>query len=244
MELKQDLEDFIRFSDDQNFKMMTSLSQNYIESSIIFSNSARLIESKDKYDDNDRSNHHAYVVGSILFSVLYLESTINEFFINIVEKTNLRSAIIEKYRDELTVFWRAGEKRSIFVKYDNALSILKCQKIEKGKIPCQDIDKFIRLLIKLRNYLVHYKPEWVELKGFENVELTLVDLDKELTELSLACKNPMYDNGFFPNKYLSYVTTHWAITNCIKFVDEFYTNLGMRDIYKDKIEELKKNYGV
>lgn len=242
MELKLVLEDCISLSDDQKLKVMTSLSQNYIQSSIIFSKNAQIIESQDLHDDNDRSNHHAFVVGSILFSVLYLEATINEFFINVVEKKNSGSVINDIDRDELTNYWTDDKinRQNILKKYNQALLIMRCPKMNKGVIPYKYIDK----LISLRNYLVHYKSEWVEVKEFENVKVTLVDLDRELTELSKFCKNSMYDKAFFPNKYLNYGFTYLAISNCLRFVDEFYSNLGIGDIYKDKIKDLIRKYGV
>lgn len=240
MELNLDLEDELRLEDDLSIKSMIFLSKSYLESAMIFSKNARLIEFKESLDYYDKSNYNANVVGSILFSVQYVESTINEFFINVADGLNFGSDIKFAKREKLIDYWSADKASSyrILEKYQTALNIMECKQFNESRNPFQNI----KSLISLRNYLVHYKPEWVELRENEKDSVRLTNLEKKLIRKFLVRKISGMENEYFPFKYLSYGCTDWAIANCIQFVQVFYNSMSIEDIYKDIIKEIRINY--
>jgi hypothetical protein len=242
MNFNLNIEDNLRIEDDLNIKTKIFFSKSYIESSMIFSRNAKVVESKESHDYFDKSNHHANVVGSILFSVLYLESTINEFYINIADRFNFGPDIKPINKEKIVKFWSTdkGSSYSILEKYQSALTFMECDKFIESKNPFQNV----KILISLRNYLVHYKPEWGEVKENENDSVELANLQKKLVGKFQIRNISGLENEYFPNKYLSYGCTNWVISNSIQFVNDFYENLGIEYIYKDIIKELKINYGA
>lgn len=84
-------------------------------------------------------------------------------------------------------------------------------KFAQGKSPFQGADA----LIKLRNALVHFKPEWHDEQ----------ELHKKI-ELRLKDKFPINPfigvNGvFFPQQCMSYGCTKWAVSTALMFMKDF-----------------------
>jgi len=172
------MKDILNLEDNLTLKSKFFFSKSYIESSMIFSKNACAVESKESDDYYDNSNHQANVISSILFSVLYLESTINEFYINVADGLNLGRNIKPEFRDKIIEFWQSDKLKScsILQKYQSALSFMDRNKFDENFNPFQNI----KILISLRNYLVHYKPEWVEMKENEDDVVQLANLEKKL----------------------------------------------------------------
>jgi len=102
----------------------------------------------------------AYVTGSILSSVAFLEATINEVYADAADgMLNARKLDAGDVR-RLGILWEteAFERRAgILEKLQVALTFADSQAFDAGVAPYQDA----RLLIKLRNFIVHAKPEWI-----------------------------------------------------------------------------------
>ncbi len=236
------MDEELNFKEGIHIKGMQYLAKNYIESSMIFSKNARLTELKETVDYYDKSNHLANVIGSVLFSVLYLESTINEFYINMTDYIDYKSDAKAKNKKIISEFWNSDKfvNYSILEKYQYALVLLDCDKFNEAINPFQNI----KILISLRNYLVHYRPEWIELKTDQTSKTQIVSLEKKMKG-KFDIKKIFYDdNDFFPNKYLVYSCTAWAISNSIQFVNDFYEKLDTEYIYKEIINELRSYYGA
>jgi len=236
------MNDELHFKEEIHIKAMQYLAKNYIESSMIFSRNARLTELKGTIDYYDKSNHLANVIGSVLFSVLYLESTINEFYINVTDHIDYKSDKKAKNKKIISEFWNSDKfvNYSILEKYQYALILMDCDKFNETVNPFQNI----KILISLRNYLVHYRPEWVELKTDQTDKIQIANLEKKLKGKFDIKKLSKGDNDFFPNKYIVFGCTDWAISNSIQFVNDFYNKLDLEYIYKEIISELKKYYGA
>jgi hypothetical protein len=237
-----DMNEEMNFTDEVSEKAIQYLAKNYIESSMIFSKNARLIELKENIDYYDKSNHLANAIGAVLFSVLYLESTINEFYINVIDYNDYKSDKRAKNKKIISEFWNSNKfvNFSILEKYQYALILLDCDKFDENKNPFQNI----KILISLRNYLVHYRPEWVELKTNPTDKTEIVNLEKKLKGKFEAKKLFQNDNDIFPNRYLVFSCTDWAISNCIQFVNDFYNKLDSEYIFSEIITELRKYYSA
>lgn len=235
------MNDELNFKEEFQIKAIQYLAKNYIESAMIFSRNARIAELKETIDYYDKSNHQANVVGSVLFSVLYLESTINEFYIKVTDYIDYKSDKKAKNKKIISEFWNSDKlvNFSILEKFQFALILMNCDKFDETINPFQNI----KILISLRNYLVHYRPEWVELKTYQNDKTQIVNLEKKLKGKFNTNKLAKVDNDYFPNKYLGYGCTEWAISNSIQFVYDFYNKLDSEYIYKEIIIELRRYYG-
>ena len=107
-----------------------------------------------------KAEYRSYSIGAIFSSVAFLESAINEFFVDVQNNPkgyDLPRLKIYKETCKILGLSVFGLKdKSILEKYDIAISLLKGQEIKRGFYPYQDVS----YLIHIRNKLIHYKPEW------------------------------------------------------------------------------------
>ena len=116
---------------------------------------------------------------------------------------------------------------SILKKYEIALTLTGKSSFDKGSNPAQNIAS----LIQLRNYLMHFEPEWIEIQpgiGKNGVEHKFSKMLK-----GKFAENPMAQKGdsFFPERCFGHGCASWAITNSIAFTDEFFRKFEMPPPY-------------
>jgi hypothetical protein len=103
-----------------------------------------------------QTRHRAFVTGAIMSAVAGLESSINELFLMAQRKDTTNFPNQEpRVMELLATLWESSEGASILDKYQIALVSANRERFDKGAQPFQDAD----LVVKLRNTLVHYKPE-------------------------------------------------------------------------------------
>jgi hypothetical protein len=140
-----------------------------------------------------------------------LESNINEYF---CEPEKVFPNLLGESPHTLV---KLLEQKSILEKYQAVLSLLGFTEYPAGESPYQDVDA----LIKLRNALVHFKPEWHdEQELHRKIESRL----KGRFEI-----NPTIDeNGvFFPQQCMSYGCTRWAVNTSLAFMKDFSERSGL-----------------
>ncbi len=202
-------------------------------------------EIEDKYDDSKYSSelfdeHRSYVIGSIITAVCYLEATINELFTNVVDgdySNDLNPNAIavmtkmwkleikppNKTQTEKTYTPLDDLKPSILQKFQIALTLADKDLFNTGHDPYQNVD----YLIRLRNDLIHYKPERIgtgKIYDKTNSEQLRKKLENKIKTL-----NPMRREGnvFFPHQCLGYGCAKWAVESSVKFSDEFFSKIGL-----------------
>ena len=105
--------------------------------------------------------HEVFILNSVLSSVAFLESTINELYADAADEAYFFAD--EKHEALLRLIcdkWK-NEKN-----FDRAPLLNKYQKILliAGKFPFDEDDQAfanLKFLIEIRNHLMHYKREWV-----------------------------------------------------------------------------------
>lgn len=215
------------------------LSDSHIHSAILFANQARKIEedNKDKAPyyivagEWERSPHTSYIIGSIVFSVAFLEAFINEKY-KLVE-IELREGYAGSFlkidwstREAIRNKWNENDKRDTISKFDLLSAYIKNKKLYKGDCLFDNI----RDISKLRNYLIHYKPDTIQYPSHENEIVEIHELGKKLKRKKFDI-NPLVhsQSPFFPKKCLSYGCAKWAITSVIDFADAFMCLIGRED---------------
>jgi hypothetical protein len=189
-----------------------------------------------------RLRHEAFILNSILSTVAFLESAVNElhadaaddaYFFADEEHEVLLRAIAEKWHNE-----KNFDRAPMISKYQKILAIA-------GKAPFDEADQAfanIRILTEIRNHLMHYKREWVVLgesrtpddgqestaEKFEKI------LRKKFATNPLASKN----QPFFPDKCLGHGCAEWALVNSVIFTDEFFRRLDLPVPYDGIRDEL------
>lgn len=99
------------------------------------------------------------------------------------------------------------------------------------------------LLIKLRNDLVHYEPEWVKSPASDDFS----DCDQHKYEKMLKGKvstNPLAGQGspYYPDKCLSYGCADWAVNSSIEFADDFFSRMDLISPYSHNRDKLNTKY--
>lgn len=177
------------------------------------------------------AEHRAYVTGSIFTAVSFLEATINELFADTADNPDrfikhLDSKVVALMAD----IWKHEFSKKYFpilTKFEKALTLAKKEPFDPGALPYQ----CIWLLIKLRNALIHYEPEWngKQASKFEKMLENKFSL------------NPLTGPGdaFFPKKCLSHGCAKWAVESSVKFADEFFSRMGLPSTFDHVRSRLK-----
>lgn len=213
----------------------TYFSIQHIQSAALFARHAYSIEENYSgvFSGELFSQHRAYVTGSILSSVFFLEASINELFADTVETNSeiakkLNPAIIQL----MAAMWKLEVPRTanfkILQKYQIALALAQKEIFDIKAFPYQDVN----LLVKLRNDLVHYEPEWVKLPSSDDFESDDIHRYEKMLRGKFSV-NPLTGQGnpFYPDKCLGYGCAAWAVNSSIKFTDDFFSRLGLLSFY-------------
>jgi hypothetical protein len=201
-------------------KLKTNFSVHHMLSAAHFARQSAIIETNYKNGITDElgAEHRAYVTGAIIVSVASLEATINEVFISARDNDSLFKGFDPTIPKVLAEFWtwKIVKSSTILEKYRCVLAVANKEAFNRGNSPYQEVDS----LIKLRNALVHYKPEWdTDLENHKKIE------DRLKSHFNI---NPFsHDNdAFFPKKCLGHGCAEWSVQSVKKFIDDFYNKMG------------------
>jgi len=186
-------------------------------------------EVSQKYNDNSAIEHRALVMACIASSVSFIEATINEVFADAADNQHKSEHIRQldkETRDLLASLWEVesyARTASTIDKYQSALKLGKKAMLEKGKNTFQDA----KVLIDLRNALVHFKPEWVIADTGRVDQSDLHILEKKLK--NKFALNPFLRDArpLFPTLCMSHGCAKWAVDSAVTFVERFYQEMGM-----------------
>lgn len=195
-----------------------NFSRQHLVAARYFTKECASIEKKDAVTEQNKNEHRACVTGAVIFSVAFVEASINEFYLEAVDsnQTSLSGLTVQQIA-VLAEIWESVEKHSLLGKYQIALAVCGKNRFEKGASPFQGTDS----LVKMRNALIHYRPEWdTELK-----------VHKELQDRLNGCFIPNRmtapGNLWFPHQCLGAGCAEWAVKQAADFVTEFCTRLGI-----------------
>ena len=202
------------------------LSTDHLAAAVVFATQAREFEQGrlKPLVLHERSEHTAAAMGCILSAVGYLEANINEFFSDAADEGMSDGVAASRPTLQRLTSIRStmASKTTILDKYDIVLALCDLPTFDKGAAPYQGVAK----LIKLRNALTHFVPEWQPGGGPQE--------DAELDALSRSLRGAFPENAlaarhepFFPYRCLGYGSSKWAVTQSIAFVTEFMKRLGV-----------------
>jgi hypothetical protein len=186
------------------------------------------------------AEHRTYVVTAVMTSFAFIEAAVNE----LLESANIaglevggdagglkdgeRAALVD-----LREAW-GGRGSSSLDRTQLILHLLRKTPFDKADAPYQQAD----VLRRLRNALVHYRPEWRAVGGRRGDD----KITKDLSQLSLPL-HPFTTSShpFFPDRCLGYGLASWAWTTSLKFTDGFFERVGIEPIYNDLRPQLVLN---
>lgn len=191
----------------------TNLSIPHLLSACLFSRRVRELEGQntDLAFGSFWEEIIAHASATVLLTVAALESYVNELFAD--HETNFQDV-----RAEILVkLWDVYETKPLLDKVDLALLLRDAGSIDRSRSPAQDVG----LLIRLRNALTHFKPEWFDEKE-EHAKLS-AQLAGRFTP------SPFFprEEPIFPRGWASHSCTAWAIESAMIFIKEFESQGGL-----------------
>lgn len=174
----------------------------------------------------------AYATGSVISSIAFLETIINEFYSDCNNKAGQYSNFCilgDPIVNNLINYWNEKNKKDKHInrylptldKYREAYKIVK----GKGSHYHSKFYDDIRNLVDLRNVLIHYEPLWqtVDPDCDDAYELDSLQKKFEINPFQKSSGNP-----FFPHKCLGYGCAEWALISCRNFVKGFYNEINVK----------------
>jgi len=209
----------INFKGGVSMRVKHSFSKQHYSAASYFSNEAKKIENSNaNLSKLDLSKHRTYITGTIFFAVAALEASINEFYLEVIDRNkNTLSSLNDTELSDLANIWKDVETKAILDKYQEALKSLGKKEFDRGRNPFQDTDS----LITLRNALVHYKPEWDDETDVHKKIETRLHKKFSLNTFSKP------KNLWFPHQCLGAGCARWSIDTIESFMSEFCKALGI-----------------
>ncbi len=168
-----------------------------------------------------RERHRSYVLGAVVFSVVFAEAAINEFYLDLQEQTSRRYALDNSVRTRIAQVWETAkiDKLPVLEKYQTALLLCGRHRFDESAQPFQEVN----LLVKLRNVIVHFKPEMSSATDYGKKNLRLVGMfEQRFASNQLAVSG----NAYFPDHCLGAGCARWAVNSSYEFVKEFHREVG------------------
>ena len=155
------------------------LSPNHLFSAFHHASMSRQLEQEgDVRDRATTERHRASVVGAVLAATAFLEASINELFYAAGDTNVAHPSLDETTRKSFDALWSVdGFRRSarVLEKFEVALQLAGSVPLAKGSKPYQDA----RLLVDLRNALVHYVPSTFVIEAGASQDESLDEFGKK-----------------------------------------------------------------
>lgn len=225
------------------------LSSNHLFSAYLFAQRAAQIEQIGKPTKNQRLEHRSFVAASIMSSVAFLEAAINELYVICAEhpddvhvsghpQDSRFGCIGVDSIQLLGALWHVENfqrSANLLDKCQTALRLAKKSEFNKGTNPYQDA----KLVVDLRNLLIHFKPEQREIAvgpgnrlasdAFEakyRNKFAVNPIAAKYAGISTSVGPLEADHPFFPEKCLGSDCANWAFRSMLTFTDEMFRRLG------------------
>jgi hypothetical protein len=167
--------------------------------------------------------HRSYVVAAVFSSVAYLETAINEIFAGCADSGvswKLRESSPDHRRILASLWCEEIRRLPTLRKYQLALRAGSLAEFHEGQVPYSDA----ALLVRLRNALVHYEPDWVNTDRIDGSRLTQAEMHR--WERALRSKfEPNALAGqkypFWPERCLGAGCARWGAQSAEQFLGAF-----------------------
>jgi len=159
----------------------------------------------------------AFVSAGVLSVVASMEANLNEL---LADKPRFGSGLTERAFEEV---WRDAERRSLLDKYQFVLVLLGHNEVPRGDALFQNADA----LVRMRNALVHFHPEWHDQKGKHQTVSERLG-NRFQPSPFISGNAPM-----FPMKCMCHSCLDWAVTTGRDFMQEFSSRSGLPFKFND-----------
>jgi len=144
--------------------VLRRMARRHLVGAAYFARESFRLESSGLPCEQAQGANQAYATAAIMLNVAALEAAINEFYLNAVDgPTGVLHKLTPAALGLLRTNWPGLEKKKAgtLEKYQSALCDCGKPQLSKAAAPYHDA----HLLVRLRNALVHFKPEWDSSQG-------------------------------------------------------------------------------
>jgi hypothetical protein len=233
--------------DESPVQFRDCFSVRYIQSAALLCQLAFAIEQEyreaQEIPEDLQLRHEVFVLNSVLSSVSFLESTINELYADAADEACYFSD--EKHEALLRLIsgrWKNEknfDRAPLLNKYQKILFIAGVSSFDKDDPAFANL----KILVGIRNHLMHYTREWVILGDAPGrgagEETTSGKFEKILMRKFAINPLALRSQPFFPDKCLGHGCAEWAIMNCLIVTDEFFRRLELPAPYEGIRDELR-----
>ncbi len=145
-----------------------------------------------------------YSLSTITMSVAALECYVNEFYADGQAQGPHLNPVSSGLFSEMI------DRQSILDKYEFALALRSEKKLKRGENVVQNAD----VLIKLRNAIIHFQPEWDDTR--DKHDKLSSQLESRVSKSPFLMGEPM-----FPRAWASAACAVWALKTTVNFLDYF-----------------------
>lgn len=228
-----------------NIKTRNYFALHFILAAYLSANNCKNIVDQSRNLENELTSieYTSHSVNSVIMAALFIEATINEFFLDILDFPKSKTPALiygvdEESRSKIRQWLLENKKWESFEtieKYDFALSVAGKEAIDYSRLPCQDIT----ILISFRNYLVHYKISTQEISSEQSKNKLIRKLKKKFD------LHPLFNDSIieesFPTSHLSHDCAKWSSELATSYVEQFFNRFNISPPHKQYSDFLKIN---
>lgn len=167
----------------------------------------------------------SYTTAAVFSSVASLEANVNEIFADVLDNSLSIGTYDQTFLKE---FWRVVEEKSIIEKYKLLYSMKNNDKLNTGGYVYHAVDT----LIKSRNVLVHFKPEW------QDRQVVHDRIGKQLLGKFQMSPFIIETAPVFPVRCMTHGFAEWAVVSTIDYVKWFADLLNIPYRYEKYVDKL------
>lgn len=227
------LNDAVSATDAITLSMRSYYSINHLAASAFHARTAARIETAyTEFNVDESLEHKSAVMASIFMSVAAVEAFINELFCDCADAHTPHLAGLDtEVIHRMACAWKSApivEKASIIEKYQFACLLADKPALNRGAPAAQDLS----LGIEIRNALMHYKPQSVDMP-MDGTPGTVEGTWKKIAQ-TLRGRPPLKPNPFassgqpeFPYRVLGHDCAERTLNGSVAFLRDFANHLGL-----------------
>ncbi|HZI26654.1 MAG TPA: hypothetical protein VFD64_00775 [Gemmatimonadaceae bacterium] len=163
------------------------------------------------------TRHRASVTGAIVSSVAFLESSINELYLEFQRAGDDGSAIPTRAHTQLETLWPSADGAPLMLRYQVALQSVDAERFNERRSTYKNVER----LLELRDALVHHQPErHDERQRHQSLQRRLRTCFSPNTLLGPRAR-------WFPDLCLGAGCATWALRSAEAFSNEFCIRMGI-----------------
>ena len=163
------------------------------------------------------TRHRASVTGAIVSSVAFLESSINELYLEFQRAGDDGTAIPTRAHTQLERLWPRADGAPLMRRYQVALQSVDAERFNERRSTYKNVER----LLELRDALVHHQPErHDERQRHQSLQRRLRSCFSPNTLLGPRAR-------WFPDLCLGAGCATWALRSVEAFSNEFCIRMGI-----------------